>query len=197
MKFDVVNTRYEGPKIEEEVLLFWEKNDVFKATLNLSKERPLFTFNEGPPTANGKPGIHHVLARSFKDAFPRYKTMQGYNVPRKAGWDTHGLPVEHEIEKELGIFEDYFECVISAMWEQDKNISDVEVLKEVLKEGNLDVESIMEIVLSQDCKDKLIKNTDDAVNKGCFGVPTFFYDNQIFFGKDHLHQLEQYINSNK
>ena len=79
----------------------------------------------------------------------------------------------------------------------DKNISDVEVLKEVLKEGNLDVESIMEIVLSQDCKDKLIKNTDDAVNKGCFGVPTFFYDNQIFFGKDHLHQLEQYINSNK
>ena len=99
--------------------------------------------------------------------------------------------------KELGIFEDYFECVISAMWEQDKNISDVEVLKEVLKEGDLDVESIMEIVLSQDCKDKLIKNTDDAVNRGCFGVPTFFYDNQIFFGKDHLHQLEQYINSNK
>ncbi len=104
MKFDVVNTRYEGPKIEEEVLLFWEKNDVFKATLDISKERPLFTFNEGPPTANGKPGIHHVLARSFKDAFPRYKTMQGYHVPRKAGWDTHGLPVEHEIEKELGIF---------------------------------------------------------------------------------------------
>ena len=105
MKFDVVNTRYEGPKIEEEVLLFWEKNDVFRATLDLSKERPLFTFNEGPPTANGKPGIHHVLARSFKDAFPRYKTMQGYHVPRKAGWDTHGLPVEHEIEKELGIFD--------------------------------------------------------------------------------------------
>ena len=105
MKFDVVNTRYEGPKIEEEVLLFWEKNDIFKATLELSKERPLFTFNEGPPTANGKPGIHHVLARSFKDAFPRYKTMQGYHVPRKAGWDTHGLPVEHEIEKELGIFD--------------------------------------------------------------------------------------------
>ena len=105
MKFDVVNTRYEGPKIEEEVLLFWEKNDVFKATLNLSKERPLYTFNEGPPTANGKPGIHHVLARSFKDTFPRYKTMQGYHVPRKAGWDTHGLPVEHEIEKELGIFD--------------------------------------------------------------------------------------------
>jgi isoleucyl-tRNA synthetase len=65
----------------------------------------LYTFNEGPPTANGKPGIHHVLARSFKDAFPRYKTMQGFHVPRKAGWDTHGLPVEHEIEKQLGIFD--------------------------------------------------------------------------------------------
>ena len=62
---------------------------------------PRFSFNEGPPTANGKPGIHHVLARSFKDIFPRYKTMQGYHVPRKAGWDTHGLPVEHEVEKRL------------------------------------------------------------------------------------------------
>ena len=90
-----------------------------------------------------------------------------------------------------------FKKDILKVYFQDKNISDVEVLKEVLKERDLDVESIMEIVLSQDCKDKLIKNTDDAVNKGCFGVPTFFYDNQIFFGKDHLHQLEQYINSNK
>ena len=60
------------------------------------KDGPQFSFNEGPPTANGKPGIHHVLARSFKDIFPRYKTMRGYHVPRKAGWDTHGLPVEHE-----------------------------------------------------------------------------------------------------
>ena len=88
----------------KEVLLFWEKNDVFKATLDLKRET-IIHGNEGPPTANGKPGIHHVLARSFKDAFPRYKTMQGYHVPRKAGWDTHGLPVEHEIEKELGIFD--------------------------------------------------------------------------------------------
>ena len=99
--------------------------------------------------------------------------------------------------KELDIFEEYFDCVIKAMWENDKNISDIEVLKEVLDESNLDVKSIMEIVTSQECKDKLIKNTDDAVNNGCFGVPTFLYDNQIFFGKDHLHQLEQYINSNK
>ena len=99
--------------------------------------------------------------------------------------------------KELNIFEEYFECVISAMWEKDKNISDIEVLKEVLAEARLDVESIIEIVVSQACKDKLISNTDDAVKRGSFGVPTFFYDDQIFFGKDHLHQLEQYINSHK
>ena len=105
MKFNEVDTRYHGPQLEEEILEFWKENDVFNKTIDLTKDKPLFIFNEGPPTANGKPGIHHVLARSFKDAFPRYKTMQGFHVPRKAGWDTHGLPVEHEIEKELGIFD--------------------------------------------------------------------------------------------
>jgi len=105
MKFKEIKTRYNGPVLEEEVLTFWKKNTVFEKTLEQSNHRPLYTFNEGPPTANGKPGIHHVLARSFKDAFPRYKTMQGFHVPRKAGWDTHGLPVEHEIEKQLGIFD--------------------------------------------------------------------------------------------
>ena len=87
------------------MLEFWREHDVFSESLRQAEGRPLFSFNEGPPTANGKPGIHHVLARSFKDAFPRYKTMRGYYAPRKAGWDTHGLPVEHEIEKELGIFD--------------------------------------------------------------------------------------------
>jgi len=105
MKFKEIKTRYNGPVLEEEVLTFWKKYTVFEKTLEQSNHRPLYTFNEGPPTANGKPGIHHVLARSFKDAFPRYKTMQGFHVPRKAGWDTHGLPVEHEIEKQLGIFD--------------------------------------------------------------------------------------------
>jgi isoleucyl-tRNA synthetase len=103
--FKEVSSRYNGPALEQEVLEFWRENDVFAKTLEHSEGRPHFSFNEGPPTANGKPGIHHVLARSFKDAFPRYKTMRGYHVPRKAGWDTHGLPVEHEIEKELGIFD--------------------------------------------------------------------------------------------
>jgi isoleucyl-tRNA synthetase len=103
--FKEVEGRYDGPALEREVLRFWRDNKVFERTLNNSAGRPRFSFNDGPPTANGKPGIHHVLARSFKDAFPRYKTMKGYYVPRKAGWDTHGLPVEHEVEKELGIFD--------------------------------------------------------------------------------------------
>ena len=101
MSFREVTGRYDGPAIEQGVLDFWREHDVFESTLRMSAGRPLFTFNEGPPTANGKPGIHHVLARSFKDVYPRYKTMRGYHVPRKAGWDTHGLPVEHEVEKRL------------------------------------------------------------------------------------------------
>ncbi|MEM7500956.1 MAG: isoleucine--tRNA ligase [Pseudomonadota bacterium] len=105
MAFEEIGSRYDGPGLEESILEFWRVNDTFEQTLAQSAERPLFTFNDGPPTANGRPGIHHVLARAFKDAFPRYKTMRGYHVPRKAGWDTHGLPVEHEIEKELGIFD--------------------------------------------------------------------------------------------
>jgi len=105
LSFKEVQGRYDGPALETEVLEFWREHDVFARTLEQTKGGPHFSFNEGPPTANGKPGIHHVLARSFKDIFPRYKTMQGYHVPRKAGWDTHGLPVEHEVEKELGIFD--------------------------------------------------------------------------------------------
>ena len=105
MGFKEVSGQYDGPALEQDVLEFWREHDVFQKTLSQSEGRPRFSFNEGPPTANGKPGIHHVLARSFKDAFPRYKTMRGSYAPRKAGWDTHGLPVEHEIEKELGIFD--------------------------------------------------------------------------------------------
>ncbi len=101
MAFKEVSGRYDGPAIEQEMLDWWREHDTFEKTLAASDGKPQFSFNEGPPTANGKPGIHHVLARSFKDVFPRYKTMRGYHVPRKAGWDTHGLPVEHEVEKRL------------------------------------------------------------------------------------------------
>ena len=88
--------------MEEGILRFWNANDIFKKSSDERKDRPPYVIYEGPPTANGKPGIHHVLARAFKDMFPRYKTMQGFYVDRRGGWDTHGLPVEIEVEKRLG-----------------------------------------------------------------------------------------------
>ncbi len=91
------------PKIEEEILKYWEDHGIFAKSISTRSENKPFTFYEGPPTANGKPGIHHVMARSLKDLVCRYKTMKGYRVYRKAGWDTHGLPVEIEVEKQLGI----------------------------------------------------------------------------------------------
>ena len=93
--------RENWPEKEKEILLFWKKKKIFQKSL-LQRKRN-FVFYEGPPTANAKPGVHHVLARSFKDIICRYKTMQGFRVIRKAGWDTHGLPVELEIEKKLGL----------------------------------------------------------------------------------------------
>jgi isoleucyl-tRNA synthetase len=91
------------PELEEKLLKEWEEKDIFRKTLSKDAPKGDFVFFEGPPTANGKPGIHHVLARAFKDLIPRFKTMQGYRVDRKAGWDTHGLPVELEVEKKLGL----------------------------------------------------------------------------------------------
>ena len=91
------------PQTNKEVLAEWEKNDIFHQTIDKREGCPQFVFYEGPPSANGHPGIHHVLARSIKDTFNRYKTMKGFQVKRKAGWDTHGLPVELGVEKELGI----------------------------------------------------------------------------------------------
>ena len=88
---------------EEEILSFWKQNDIFEKTLKKPSPKGEFVFYEGPPTANGRPGIHHLESRAFKDAVQRYRTMQGYLLRRKAGWDTHGLPVELEVEKELGI----------------------------------------------------------------------------------------------
>jgi isoleucyl-tRNA synthetase len=101
--FRVVDPKVNFPKLEEEVLAFWKAGRIFEKSVEQRPEDRLFTFYEGPPTANGKPGIHHLLSRVFKDLIPRYKTMQGYRVPRRGGWDTHGLPVEIEIEKELGL----------------------------------------------------------------------------------------------
>ncbi|MDA0178134.1 Isoleucyl-tRNA synthetase [Mesoflavibacter sp. HG96] len=91
------------PKVAEEILNYWEDNNIFEKSVTSRENAEPFVFFEGPPSANGLPGVHHVLARAIKDIFPRYKTMKGYQVKRKAGWDTHGLPIELGVEKELGI----------------------------------------------------------------------------------------------
>ena len=91
------------PGLEREVAAFWRERDVFKRSVERDAPEGRYVFYEGPPTANGKPALHHVLARSFKDLFPRFKTMQGFRVPRRGGWDTHGLPVEISVEKRLGL----------------------------------------------------------------------------------------------
>ena len=90
------------PALDHEVIDFWRDRQVFARTLEQTADGPAWTFYEGPPTANGMPGTHHIEARVFKDVFPRYRTMRGYHVPRMAGWDCHGLPVELAVEKELG-----------------------------------------------------------------------------------------------
>ncbi|MGM0581587.1 MAG: isoleucine--tRNA ligase [Bacteroidota bacterium] len=90
-------------ELADEVLEFWNKNDIFQKSMTTREGKPTFTFYEGPPSANGTPGIHHVMARAVKDIFCRYKTLKGFQVKRKGGWDTHGLPVELQVEKELGI----------------------------------------------------------------------------------------------
>ena len=89
--------------VGNEILDRWKKNHAFEKSLEVREGCPEFIFFEGPPSANGKPGIHHVMARSIKDAICRYKTQSGYKVNRRAGWDTHGLPVELGVEKKLGI----------------------------------------------------------------------------------------------
>jgi len=100
--FKPVSPKLNSILLEENILRFWKHHHIFEKTMSEREGHPEFVFFEGPPTANGKPGIHHVLARAFKDMFPRYKTMQGFHVSRRGGWDTHGLPVEIEVEKELG-----------------------------------------------------------------------------------------------
>ncbi|MDO6808310.1 isoleucine--tRNA ligase [Zobellia galactanivorans] len=102
MKF----AEYKGldlPKVAEDILDYWKQNQIFEKSISSREGKPSYVFYEGPPSANGMPGIHHVMARTIKDIFPRYKTMKGFQVKRKAGWDTHGLPIELGVEKELGI----------------------------------------------------------------------------------------------
>ena len=90
------------PQLEERILQRWRERDVFHESQRRREGAPRYVFYEGPPTANGRPGSHHVLTRVFKDIYPRYKTMRGYHVDRRGGWDTHGLPVELAVEQQLG-----------------------------------------------------------------------------------------------
>ena len=103
--FDVVSSRVNFPDLDAEILEYWKERAVFRRAVSAEErpQAPLFMMYEGPPTANGSPGIHHVLARIFKDVICRHRTMKGYRVPRKGGWDTHGLPVEMAVEQELGL----------------------------------------------------------------------------------------------
>ena len=101
--YEKVSTKLDFTSREEKVLKFWKENEIFEKSIEEKKDLPTYTFYDGPPTANGKPHIGHVLTRVIKDMIPRYQTMKGHKIIRKAGWDTHGLPVELEIEKELGI----------------------------------------------------------------------------------------------
>ena len=122
---------------------------------------------------------HKLIKYKFNSSFP----MNTVQVQRGA-----------LAAQELGVFDEYLEIMLKAMWEEDKILSDLDVLQSTMNENNLDAEAIIKIVTSQECKDKLIANTSDAVNRGAFGVPTFFLNDEIFFGKDHLYQLEEYIN---
>lgn len=133
--YQKVSTDLNFTKRENKILQFWEKNDIFKKYLYHREDGPLYTFFEGPPTANGKPHIGHVLTRVIKDIIPRYRTMKGYNVLRKAGWDTHGLPVELEVEKLLGIngkpqieeygVEPFIKACKQSVWKYKKEWEDI------------------------------------------------------------------------
>ena len=102
-RYSAVSARAGFPEAELEILDLWQRTHVFERSLAMRRDAPPYVFYEGPPTANGLPGLHHVLARSYKDVFARYKQMTGFSVARKAGWDTHGLPVELEVERALKI----------------------------------------------------------------------------------------------
>ena len=101
--YQKVDTNLNFVDREKQVEKFWKENHIFEKSMEDRKDDPTYMFYDGPPTANGKPHIGHVLTRVIKDMIPRYRTMKGYMVPRKAGWDTHGLPVELEVEKKLGL----------------------------------------------------------------------------------------------
>ena len=113
-KFPVYN-QLNLSEVNKEVLNEWEEKNLFSRSMTEREGAPSFVFFEGPPSANGMPGIHHVMARSIKDTFCRFKTMKGFQVKRKAGWDTHGLPVELGVEKKLNITKEDIEAYLGML----------------------------------------------------------------------------------
>ena len=101
--FREISSKTNFVQLEENILRFWKDHNIFNKSIEMRENGQHYVFYEGPPTANGSPGVHHVLSRLYKDVICRYKTMKGYHVPRKAGWDTHGLPVELEVENSLAL----------------------------------------------------------------------------------------------
>ena len=147
-----VDPQQSFPALEQQVLERWRERDIFNESMRRREGSPPFVFYEGPPTANGRPGSHHVLARVFKDIYPRYKTMQGHHVLRKGGWDCHGLPVEIAVEQQLGIttkaeIEAYKKDIdrtllrenlrLAVQQRVDKFLSALRLAEEILKAGRV------------------------------------------------------------
>ena len=139
MSFEPVDPKVRFPELEARILAFWKDADVFRRSLAQREGSPRWIFYEGPPTANGRPGVHHVESRTFKDIYPRYKTMTGHHVPRKGGWDCHGLPVELEVEKEIA----------------------AELGKEIGTTGKRDIEAFGVAEFNRRCRESVTRYVED------------------------------------
>ncbi len=139
MGFEPVDPKVSFPELEGRILAFWREADVFRRSLAQREGAPRWIFYEGPPTANGRPGVHHVESRTFKDIYPRFKTMTGHSVPRKGGWDCHGLPVELEVEKEIA----------------------AELGKEVGTTGKREIEAFGVAEFNRRCRESVTRYVDD------------------------------------
>jgi isoleucyl-tRNA synthetase len=139
MGFEPVDPKVSFPDLERRILGFWRDADVFRRSIAQREGAPRWIFSEGPPTANGRPGVHHVESRTFKDIYPRFKTMTGHLVPRKGGWDCHGLPVELEVEKEIA----------------------AELGKEIGTTGKRDIEAFGVAEFNRRCRESVTRYVDD------------------------------------
>ena len=145
-------------QINKEVQAQWEKNHIFEKSMTEREGCPSFVFYEGPPSANGMPGIHHVMARSIKDVFCRFKTMKGYQVKRKAGWDTHGLPVELGVEKALGMMHKLHEANIKSQFRFGTWERSLEFVEKIRNKGRADFADFQNLLSMMEALYKLSKS---------------------------------------